>query len=716
MKKILFRTLTVLLGVLTVLSPITASAYYSYQTYIYSLEGHPMNSPDAYVPSEIVDSDSMSLVVDMDDPKDITVDSDNNVYIADATNHRIIVLNNRFKQRFIIDKFVNEHGVNDALTNPNGVFVTDEKIYVADTDNGRIVVFDKEGKFLEIIGKPISKEISVDDLYRPVALAVDAAGRMYIVSSTTYRGIIAINKEGNFQGFIGAQKSSLTAWEIFWRKFQTEEQRKYSDTVVSTEYNNITIDDMGLIYVTTSSVDEAAQQNAIKTKDKSGDYAPVKKLNTAGDEILDRNGFWPPSGEVEVDEQQMTTSSSAITGPSKIIDVALGPEGTWSIIDEKRNKVFTYDEEGRLLFVFGDQGTQLGNLQSIQAITYMGDDMLLLDKTADNITVMKRTDYGDTLINAIKNQRERRYDEAEADWLEILKRNNNFDAAYVGLGRAYYRDGRYEDAMEMYKFAYDTENYSTAFKYYRQEWVAKYALVVPIVVVVLAVAIYFFFGYAGRKNKEVATRQDGSRTFWEEVLYGMHVIMHPFDGFWDLKYERRGSVRGAIVYIVLAIAAFTYNGIGSAYLFNPQGEYISIFGQIISILVPLFLWCLANWCLTTLFEGEGSFKDIFIASSYALAPIPLLMIPATLLTNIFTLNESQIITLLTTIMWIWVGLLVFFGSMITHDYSLGKNLIISISTIVGMAAIMFIALLFSSLMTKIISFITSIVVEISYRM
>ena len=716
MKKILFRMLTVLIGVLTVLSPITASAYYSYDTYTYSLEGHPMNSPDAYVPSEIIDSDSMALVVDMDDPKDITVDSDNNIYIADATNHRIIVLNNRFKQRFIIDKFVNEHGVNDALTNPNGVFVTDEKIYVADTDNGRIVVFDKEGKFLETIGKPISKEISVDDLYRPVALAVDTAGRMYIVSSTTYRGIIAINKEGNFQGFIGAQKSSLTAWEIFWRKFQTEEQRKYSDTVVSTEYNNITIDDMGLIYVTTSSVDEAAQQNAIKTKDKSGDYAPVKKLNTAGDEILDRNGFWPPSGEVEVNEKDMVSSSTAITGPSKIIDVALGPQGTWSIIDEKRNKVFTYDEEGRLLFVFGDQGTQLGNLQSIQAITYMGDDMLLLDKTADNITVMKRTDYGDTLINAIQNQRERRYDEAEADWLEILKRNNNFDAAYVGLGRAYYRDGRYEDAMEMYKFAYDTENYSTAFKYYRQEWDAKYALVVPIVVVVIAVAIYFFFGYAGRKNKEVATRPDGSRTFWEEVLYGMHVIMHPFDGFWDLKYERRGSVRGAIVYIVLAIAAFTYNGIGSAYLFNPQGEYISIFGQIISILVPLFLWCLANWCLTTLFEGEGSFKDIFIASSYALAPIPLLMIPATLLTNIFTLNESQIITLLTTIMWIWVGLLVFFGSMITHDYSLGKNLIISISTIVGMAAIMFIALLFSSLMSKIISFITSIVVEISYRM
>ncbi len=716
MKKHLFRLLTVLIGVLTLLAPITASAYYSYDTYTYSLEGWYMNSPDAYVPSEIVDSDSMGLTLAIDDPKDITVDSDENIYIADATNNRIVVLNNRYKQRYIISEFVNEHGVEDALASPNGVFVTDELIYVADTDNSRIAVFDKEGKFVETIGKPISKEISVDDLYRPIALAVDAAGRMYIVSSTTYRGIIAINKEGEFQGFIGAQKSSLSAWEIFWRKFQTDEQRKYSDSVVSTEYNNITIDDMGLIYVTTSSIDEAAQQNAITGKDKSGDYAPVKKLNTAGDEILDRNGFWPPSGEVKVNEKQTTTDATAITGPSKIIDVALGPEGTWSIIDEKRNKVFTYDEEGRLLFVFGDQGTQLGNMQSIQAITYMGDEMLLLDKTADNITVMKRTDYGDTLINAIKNQRERRYDEAENDWLEILKRNNNFDAAYVGLGRAYYRDGRYEDAMDMYKFAYDTENYSTAFKYYRQEWVSKYALIVPIVVVVVAVAVTQFFKYAGKRNKAVATRPDGTRTFWEEILYGMYVIMHPFDGFWDLKHEKRGSVRAAIVYIILAIAAFTYNGIGTAYLFNPQGTYTSIFGQIISILVPLLLWCVANWCLTTLFEGEGSFKDIFIASSYALAPIPLLLVPATLLTNIFTLNEAQIVTLITSLMWIWVGLLVFFGSMITHDYSLGKNLVISISTIVGMAAIMFIALLFSSLIQKIISFVTSIVVEISYRM
>jgi hypothetical protein len=105
----------------------------------------------------------------------------------------------------------------------------------------------------------------------------------------------------------------------------------------------------------------------------------------------------------------------------------------------------------------------------------------------------------------------------------------------------------------------------------------------------------------------------GKRTFVQELLYGFHLIFHPFDGFWDLKHEKRGSVRASIVYIAVAILAFYYQSIGQGYLLNPQGMYSSILVQAIGVLVPLFLCVLANWCLTTLFEGEGSFKDIIIA-------------------------------------------------------------------------------------------------------
>jgi hypothetical protein len=116
-----------------------------------------------------------------------------------------------------------------------------------------------------------------------------------------------------------------------------------------------------------------------------------------------------------------------------------------------------------------------------------------------------------------------------------------------------------------------------------------------------------------------------------------------------------------------------------------------------------------------LFEGEGSFKDIFIATSYSLVPVPMLVIPATFASNFVINTEAQIVGLVVTIAMVWMGLLIFFGTMVTHDYSLGRNVLTFFGTIIGMALIIFVTVLFSTLVGKIISLITNIIVEIQYR-
>lgn len=710
MKKIFKNILLSVLAAVTIL-PSAIAASTPYATYTYSSDGDVLVSPAAYVPDQVITSSSMGLEVAFDDPRDLFIGPDEKLYLVDAANNRVIVCDRYYNFLFEIKEFTNEHGVPDSFNNPSGVFVNEENIYVCDTDNNRIIKFDTEGNYEKIIKKPESNLFEEGSIYKPVACAVDQYGRLFVVSSTTYQGIIVINDDADFYGFIGAQKVAISALEIIWRKIQTDEQRSQSEQYVSTEFNNITIDENNFIYVTTSSIDEAKQQSAIRGKDKSSDYAPVKKLNASGADVMKRNGFYPPSGEIGFS----TLSTDTIVGASKVIDCAVGPEGTWSIIDEKRSKVFTYDDNGNLLFIFGDIGIQTGNIGSVEAIAYQGSKILLLDKTNDNIVVYRRTEYGDLLLQAIQHDNERKYDMTIDDWTEVLKRNNNFDAAYIQIGKALYRQGKYEEAMEYYKSAYETENYSDAWKEIRKEWATKYFWTIPVVLVAAFVLLGKFFGYASKVNTRAALKV-GRKSLKEELLYAFHVIFHPFDGFWDLKHEKRGSMRSASVILIVTILVYFYNSIGKGYIFNPYTSYSDIFGAVTAVLAPLLLWVVANWCLTTLFEGEGSMSDIFIASCYCLTPLILLIFPSTLLSHVLAANESGILTLMGSFAYLWLGILLVLGMMVTHDYSVGKNLLTCLATIVGMAFIMFIGILFTSLMAKIVMFITQIVEEIAFRL
>ncbi len=716
MKTKLTRVFAILLCLMTVLACGTQMAAASYQTYTYSIDGEYMLSPDAYKPDGFYDFKKMGLAINFNNPKDIVADEDGDVYIADTGNNRIVVLDQTLKVKFIISDFTNDQGVKDKMNNPGGVFVKNGKIYVADTNNSRILIFEKKvntALFYKIVERPESDVFTAATVFDPTALAVDDSGRIYVVAPSVYQGIVAMTEEGMFVGFIGAQKVSYDVFEMFWRRFQSEEQLAQGTQYLPTAYNNITIDDRGFIYVTTKVDDEEAQQAAIEGS--SSDNAPVKKFNSSGDDILKRNGFFAPSGEVDVLDD--TVRGNEAVGASTIVDVALGPEGTWSIFDAKRMKIFTYDSDGKLLFAFGDTGSQLGNLplSSNVSMAYNGEVLMVLEGSSTNaITTYRRTYYGNTLVQALRDTNNRQYENSVANWKEILKDNNNFDAAYIGIGKALYRSGEWEESMTYYRSAFDTENYSNSFKEIRKEWVAKFIWLIPIVVVALVIGISKFMKFAGKVNKRVGVSGE-KKTFGKEILYAFHLLFHPFDGFWDLKHEKRGSMRGAIFYLALTVLAFTYNAVGQSYIFNPRGTTSSVLMQVVAVLVPFFLWVTANWCLTTLFEGEGSYRDIFIATAYALLPLPLVMIPATLLTHVLAANESGIVSLLIGFAWVWAIMLVFFGAQVTHDYTLGRNFLTTLGTIVGMVILMFIAILFSTLLTKIISFVSNIIVEINYR-
>ncbi len=693
----------------------SAAAVTPYTTHTYSIDGNILESPDAYVPDAVIDSSVMGLEEALVEVRDVEVDSDMNVYIVDGGANRIVILDRYYKVKVEIDTFINEQGVPDTFNSPSGIFVSDEYIYICDTNNSRIVMLNREDySYYKSVLEPQSQLIESDEVYAPIAVAVDQYDRMFIISRTAYQGIIVMDDVGNFYGFIGAQATTINALELIWRKFMTAEQLAASEQNVSTEYNNIEIDENDFVYASISSIDESTLEGVITNKDMSSTYAPVKKFNANGNDVMTRNGFYPPAGEVKMDG-----SNKDISGPSKIIDTAVGPHGTWSIIDEKRSKIYTYNESGELLFAFGDKtGEQTGNVKDITAITYQGDKMIVLDNddVQRGLVVYRRTEYGDILMQAIIDQDQMNFDAAAGNWEQILKRNNNFDLAYIGIGKYYNWDNDYETAMKYFKAAHDTALYSDSFNQIRNQWMNKWFWTIPVAIVVGLLLISKFLGYAAKINKR-ATLKPGRKSFKEELYYILHLVFHPFDGFWDLKHERRGSVRASIVIIVFTIIAFFYQSIGTGYIFTgTDATYDTIFSSILSVIVPFALWVVSNWCLTTLLEGEGSLKDVFIATSYSIAPIGVFIFITTICSNFMIAGEAQILTLANTIAFAWCGFLLFFGTMVTHGYSFGKNVVTVILTIVAMAFLMFLALLFSSLIGKVISFIAGIIVEVNFRL
>ena len=678
-----------------------------YTTYTYDINENVLPSPHAYVPDKEVTNFDMNMDTALSGPKDIFVDENHNIYIADTGNARVVVCNPEFVYQFEITDFVNSEGVPDALADPEGLFVTDEYIYVCDTSKARIVVFTLDGDFVKIIYSPDAEIMGTDTSFRPVSVAVDKAGRMYIVSSQTYSGIFSYDEDGNFESFIGSQKTAVS-WIVKLRRMLFP--NSVIDEDVTIGYVSCTVDEAGFVWATVdTSQDSTIFEDAIRSFDE--DFAPIKRLNVSGADVMLRSGFAMPAGELS-----FMSSNFGGTGVSQLADIALGPNGMWAVIDDSRSRTYVYDQNGVLLFAFGDFGSQLGNLKEkgAAAITFFDSDIYILDSKMNSVTIYKRTEYGDLINQALYDDIKRNYEEAQYDWEQILKYNVNCDSAYVGVGKNLMRNGKYDASLEYFKSAYDTTDYYDAYKQVRKQWISKWIWVVPIIIIVLVVLLVKGLKYVSRRNTEGATKT-GKRTFGEEIMFGFHIITHPFDGFWDLKHEKRGSVRGGLFWLAMATLTCVYQTVGASWMYNPGKDTANPFYLMATVLVPVILFIVGNWCLTTLFDGEGTFKDIFITTSYSLVPFVILGIPSTLLTNILTADEVAIVALLQSIALIWVGFLLFFGIMTTHGYSTGKNFLMVLATIIAMIFIAFLVMLFSNLVTRMVSFVGEIITEISYR-
>ncbi|MBR7133198.1 MAG: YIP1 family protein [Clostridia bacterium] len=684
---ILLAFMLLSLCVFTAAASVDVSDGIAYNSYTYDNDFEPVAIPAPFTAVREV-SGGVVGASNFLSPADICYSSESGyIYIADSGNNAVVVLDSNYNHVITLSVFDNG-GKSDSLISPSSMSERDGKLYVADTGNSRIVCFNvSDFSLLKIYPKPVISQLG-EYSYKPTRLCVDMAGRIYVVAQGINKGLLLLNEEGIFQAFLGAPDVVVDFWDGLWKKILGKEQRSGLLSAVPTEYNSVSIDEKGFLYATT----------------QSQDVEPIVKLNSQGENVLYYTDNYYPNADGWYTKAKIQPF---------VVDMTQDDKGNYFLLDSKTGRIYGYDVQGNMLYAFSGIGRQIGTSYSPCAIEYIDGKLIVLDGFYGTFTIYERTEFGNDIYLASSYMEMGDYEQAEIYWNNVYRTVPAYIPACIGIGRIATYNGEYTEALSMLEYTQSKDYYSEAFVLFRKTVMQQQFDTVVIVLTIIGVAAVAIMVL--QRKKKIFSAVLNNKLI-SDYRYASYCCFHPFDGFWDLKREKRGNLRTANILFLLFTVLCALRIQMSGFLFsNGNNGDINVIVELLKVLLPLILWCISNWCFTTLMDGEGSFKDIYIALCYSLKPYITAAVPLLLLSHFLTAEEAFIYTTLDQIVWIWVIALIFLSMVTTHDYSMSKGVLTAILSLVGVALMIFIGIVFSNMVEDFIEFAGDIYRELMYR-
>lgn len=433
------------------------------------------------------------------------------------------------------------------LRSAAGIAVDENFIYIADTQNSRILKVNKLTYVVEDVcltpANTTFKQLYLDSTvlqdvslrqFKPTKITVSPTGRVYAIAEQVYEGIIEFNKQGDYNRYLGQNDVVTNPLKEMLREYLTEEQLASFALTLPPLFTSISTDTKGFIYATSYPDTESGTVTGQNM---------VKAINTSGKDCMKRNGYVAPNGDaVYISSSQ---NSKAILGPSYLVDVAVNKDGNFTVVDEVRGRLFTYDLDGNLLYIAGDQpgGTKQNasglseNIIKPVAIDYMyrsytnadgetiNDQLIIVaDQQSKSLMYYETTEFG-RLVNEATAAYNRGVDTREeaiavrAIWEEVRQRNTNYELAYLGIGKCIlvesdYVEGKtvkditneqlklYQEAMQNFRLAHSGTYYSKAFGRYRDQILSDNFSWIMTAAVIIAVGIAGWTVYKTIKAKQ----------------------------------------------------------------------------------------------------------------------------------------------------------------------------------------------------------------------
>lgn len=447
--------------------------------YVVAADGKEVSIPQTHLATKMIRDlgDKGGL---LSEPSDIFVDSNDNIYIADSGNNRVVMLDKN-------GKYLNSFDCGGGLSSPSGVFVSKNgDIYVADTLNERIVHLSQQGESIEEFVKPQSELLDEDTTFQVSRIGITEQGYLYTIRGQYFMMIDANNE---FKGYVGDNRLGFSLTRLLIRTFASKEQQAQLIKDSAASYYSFDIGSDGLIYATTGE-DSTTNQ--------------IQKINIVGKNIFPQKTYG---------QQYFNKEINRYVNP-RFVDICVDLNGVIYVIDAYSCNIFVYDQEGNMLAVFGGQGQVKGKFNQPVAIdTLSNGDVLVLDQATGYIHWFERSSFMNNITDAVDCYKDGKYVEAEAAWKQVLDVNANYPVANKGIADALYKQGNIEEAMKYYKLSDSKSGYGTAFSVFQYDYFrAHFGLVVILVVVIVIALIFVIIFLKKRADKLVNDYYSGGKT------------------------------------------------------------------------------------------------------------------------------------------------------------------------------------------------------------
>lgn len=641
--------------------------------------------------ADVITSHSLGIE-DFKELVDISVSGDGYIYLLDSSS-RMTVLTKDYK----LYKEITAIDGKD-FKGAKGIYETDGSVYISDTENMRVIITDKDGNFKGEILKPDSPVVPDDFSYKPIKTAVDKKGYKYILCDGSYYGALLYSPDGKFLSFYGSNsvKSGVVqVLEDLWNRLtMTDEKYEKQARKFPYQFTDLCIDKEGFVYTSTGKTEasEWVQKGVIR------------KLAPNGNDIIESSDV--VFGEKEI---PLTFGRGFYIHAQNMGGVTVDDDDFFYTFDTTYNKIYMYDSECNNVCVFGggfDSGKQKGTFQKISAIEIAGDDLLVIDAIKNTLTVFKCNDYGKKL-KALQNKTIKgEYASTEKGWEQILDQDLNNRFAYIGLAKAAYAKGDYNQALSLSKAACDKKIYSEAYVQLRKDFI--YKNIVWILAVVLLLIILLVILSKRRKKKE--TKPD------ERLGVLKDSLAHPVLAFTKLKEKDLSSVGiGAVVLVVYYISVALQSMFGSFMFVSTDATSFNAVILLLRTVGLVLLWTVANWAVSCLLGGIGKMKEIFTVVCYSLIPMIIANFAYIILTHVFVPDEVAFLSTIMTAFTIYSAIMLIIGTIVIHDFSFGRFVASAILTVLAMAIVLFIIVLIIVLVQQFIAFGATVYNEMIFR-